>query len=191
MKQAFKTIYVFLTLSFLLYLILPLSGFPEKQETSMQSSEPADTETPLRRGYYANADRASVIGYYRNRFAKTEIFGWGLNLFSFRLNYPPEESQVLIRDQNRSTYLEEIVHPFRQSLFISGFEPKYDKDAIIVDGVNYQQKLVIKLVASNAFTRVFLGLLSMILLYFNIKMWVSLITKLKKPSLVKAGKITS
>lgn len=190
MKQAFKIIYVLLSLSFLLYLILPLSGFPEKQETSMQSSEPADTETPLRRGYYANADRASVIGYYRNEFAKTEIFGREFKLFSFRLNYPPEESQVLIRDQNRSTYLEEIVHPFRQSLFISGFEPKYDKDAIIVDGMNYQQKLVIKLVVSNVFIRIFLGLLSMILLYFNIKMWANLVNILKKPPLAKAGKIT-
>lgn len=191
MKQALKIIYALLTLSFLIYLLVPLSNFPGKLDGSLQSSEPADTETPLRRGYYANTGRESVISYYRNEFGKTRIFGRGLNLFSFRLNYPPEESQVLIRDQNRSTYLEEIVHPFRQSLFISGFEPKYDKDRIVVDGTNYQQKLVIKLVASNAFTRVIVGLLSMVLLYFNLKMWVQLITKLKKSTLAKTGKVTN
>jgi hypothetical protein len=191
MKQAFKIIYIFITFSFLIYLLLPLSNFPDRQDGSLQSSEPADIETQLRRGYYANSDRESVINYYQNEFGKTRLFGRELNLFSIRLNYPPEESQTLIRDQNRSTYLEEIVHPFRQSLFISGFEPKYDKDRIVVDGTNYQQKLVIKLVVSNVFTRVLIGMLSMVLLYFNIKMWVNLMANLKKPSLTGVSKVTN
>ena len=47
----------------------------------------------------------------------TKQFGWGE-----RLNYPPEDAQTLIRDQTQATFLEEIVHPMRESLFIAGNE---------------------------------------------------------------------
>jgi hypothetical protein len=81
-----------------------------------------------------------VVSHYKEQFA------W----FPFvRLNYPPEEAQTLIRDQTRSSYLEELVHPLRESLYISGFVPSAQKDTIIIGGKTYYEKLTVRYVASG------------------------------------------
>jgi len=125
------------------YLLLPSSGFPEKIPDSLQSKELADTEDPNRRAYFTNYSREEVIEHYMNNFGG-----------ALRLNYPPEESQTLIRDQTRSTYLEEIVHPMRESIYINGFEPKEDKDKINIEGRHFRQKIIVKYVEGNKYARV-------------------------------------
>lgn len=73
---------------------------------------------------------------------------------TYRLNYPPEEAQTIIRDQTRSTFLEEIVHPFRESIYINGFEPKDPKDAVIIEGRHFRQKIIVRFVPSPPIVRV-------------------------------------
>ena len=171
MSRFVKYLYLLLSILFLIYLALPNQNFPEYSGKSLQSKEPADVESNLRRGYYNNETRQEVISYYRNRFDELEIFGIKIKYFSLRLNYPPEESQTIIRDQTRSTYLEEIVHPFRESLFINGFEPKRDNDKIVVDGMNFDQKIIIKLVYSSIISRLVIGSVTLVFLYLNILLW--------------------
>ena len=77
---------------------------------------------------------------------------------AFRLNYPPEEARTIIRDQTRSTFLEEIVHPLRESVFINGFEPKDPKDAIEIAGRSWRQKIIVRYVPSRLWLRLVLGL---------------------------------
>jgi hypothetical protein len=88
---------------------------------------------------------------------------FGLSLPTYRLNYPPEEAQTIIRDQTRSTYLEEVVHPFRESIFVNGFEPKSQKDAIIIQDKKWEQKIIVKQVESNFLVRTFIGFLTLLI----------------------------
>lgn len=151
------------------YLVLPIDGFPVQPSDSVQSLEGADTETVWRRGYFTNYTREEVREHYRRQI------GW-----SFVLNYPPEDATSIIRDQTRSTGLEEIVQPFRESLFINYFEPKKPKDAVSYQGVHYLQKITVKYSPTNFFVRLIvvftgLGLLFLILKETGseIKKWIS------------------
>ena len=151
MKNRFLK-FIFLAFSFLLlvYVSLPSPRFPSPLPNALQSQEPADTEDLLRRAYFTNATREEVMNWYKKEF------GWG-----YRLNYRPEEAQSIIRDQTRSTFLEEIVHPFRESLFINGFEPKNEKDMINIEGRPWRQKIIVRMVTSNALTRFLVSLLTL------------------------------
>src|SRR3989344_7674404 len=100
MTKTFKFIGIILSALFLVYLALPGPDFPEPPAGSVQSDEFADTEPPLRRAYFTNATRQEARDHYREQFEP---------LPSIVLNHPPEEAQVRIRDQARSTGLEEIV----------------------------------------------------------------------------------
>jgi len=152
MKRLVKYVYFLFPITLLVYVLLPNPDFPEPPPDSVQSGELADTETPFRRAYFTDFTRNEVLEHYQAQFRKSELLGIPLPVF--RLNYPPEESQTLIRDQTRSTFLEEIVHPGRESLFVNGFEPKDPKDDVWYKGVDYRQKIIIKFVPSNTLLRV-------------------------------------
>ncbi len=156
MKLAFKFLFFILSLILLFYVLLPTGGFPKAIPGSVQSEEPGDSEIPsIRRAYFTDYTRQQVLDYYQNEFNKSPF----LNIWlpTYRLNYPPEESQTLIRDQTRSTFLEEIVHPFRESIFVNGFEPKVAKDEIWYKGVHYRQKIIIIIYPSNVAVRFILA----------------------------------
>jgi hypothetical protein len=156
MRNKFLVIlFLLFSLFFLGYLLLPNPDFPSPPPGSLQSKEPADTETPLRRAYFTNLTREEVINHYKKEFNK------GFSIYTPRLNYPPEEAQTIIRDQTRSTFLEEIVHPFRESIYINGFEPREAKDAINIEGLPWRQKIIVRYVPSNEFIRIAIGLASL------------------------------
>jgi hypothetical protein len=85
------------------------------------------------------------------------------------LNYPPEEAQTIIRDQTRSTFLEELVHPFRESIYINGFEPKTEKDTINIEGRTWRQKIIIRYVPSLTIIRVIVVGLTFVLVLWLVK----------------------
>jgi hypothetical protein len=159
MTKIAKIGYVCISVLFLLYLSLPNPRFPFPPPGSVQSMEEADTETPFKKAYFTNFDRDEVIDYYKKQFGP-----------SIRLSdYPPEEAQILIRDQTRSTFLEELVHPFRESMFINGFEPKVAKDDIWYKGVHYRQKITIKYVSSNVLVRMAIAIPVILSTWFLIR----------------------
>ena len=67
--------------------------------------------------------------------------------------------------------MEEIVHPLRESVFINGFEPKVEKDAINIEGLSWRQKIIVKLVPSNIFVRIAVVILSYVGSVILIKEW--------------------
>jgi hypothetical protein len=156
MKQLVKTVYIICSIIFLIYLALPNPKFPDPPVDSLKSNEPADTETPLRRAYFTNFDRSQVMQNYSGDFEKPLIAD--ISIPSYRLNYPPEEAQTIIRDQTRSTYLEEVVHPFRESVYINGFEPKSAKDTIFIDNREWLQKITVRYVPSSMLARLVVGI---------------------------------
>ncbi len=166
--------YIICTILFINYLLIPNLKFPEKIDDSLTSNEPADTEDIKRRAYFTNYKREEVIEYYIDQF-KNNYFLHVVKLPTFRLNYPPEEAQIIIRDQTRSTYLEEIVHPFRESIFINGFEPKDPKDTIIIENKNWRQKIIVKAVNSNIYIRLLIGVITLLIIPYIYKSWIETI----------------
>ncbi len=156
-KKVLLFLMLLITLFLLIYILPQSPEFPKPPADSVQSIEPADTESPLRRAYFTNLNRAEVISHYQKEFNE------GFDIYTPRLNYPPEESATIIRDQTRSTYLEEIVHPLRESIYINGFEPKSEKDTIIIDKVKWNQKIIVRYVPSSVWVRVIVLLASAIL----------------------------
>ena len=70
MKTIVKIVYILLSITLILYLFLPNPEFPSPPSDALQSKEPADTETPLRRAYFTNYTRAEVLSHYEEQFKK-------------------------------------------------------------------------------------------------------------------------
>lgn len=164
--QKFSFLFVFLFgILFLAYLFLPSPKFPNPPPDSAQSSEDADVESPLRRAYFTNYTREQVIAHFKNQFKMKPL--------TLELNYPPEEAQTLIRDQTRSVYLEELVHPFRESVYINGFISQVPKDEIWYKGIHYQEKITIKYVPSSLTMRIVFAALTLGIMFWMVKEYVN------------------
>jgi hypothetical protein len=169
MKRITKILFILFSTLFIIYLLLPNPTFPEPPSDALQSNEPADTETYLRRAYFTNYTREEVMIHYKDQFEKPVILG--IYLPSYRLNYPPEEAHTIIRDQTRSTFLEEIVHPFRESVYVNGFKPSSQKDAIFIEGEDWYQKITVRYVPSDSLVRVIVILLTLTMTVIVAKEW--------------------
>ena len=155
MKLSFKIFFILIFFILLIYLIIPAPEFPLPPNDSLQSNEPADLETPLRRSYFTNFTREEVMKHYKDQLLSSAYLGIALPTYSF--NYPPEEAQTIIRDQTNSTFLEEIVYPFRMSVFVNGYEPKTKKGLVFFeDNRTWRQKIIVKYVESYVGVRIFI-----------------------------------
>ena len=163
-----KILFAVFSISLLVYIALPEPSFPDALWDFKVSTQPADQETLLRRGYYTNITREQLMSHYKREFK------WGVGL-----NYPPEEGQTLIRDQTKSSFLEEIVHPMRESLFVNGYRPTSDKEILEADGVIYEQKVIVKYVGSNVVLRLAVGLATLAALWLLLSEWFSALKTLK------------
>lgn len=146
MKKLSIFIFFILSITLLVYVFIPNPKFPNSPSDFYQSDEPADVETPLRRGYYTDLTREEVINHYEKEFNKGFFY-------TPKFNYPPEEAQIIIRDQTKSSFLEEIVHPFRESIYINGFEPKTDNYKMFVNDKYWRQKVIVRHVPSSIWIR--------------------------------------
>jgi hypothetical protein len=166
-NKILKVLFITFCLAGVVYLALPNYAFPAPPPDSLQSQEPADTETPLRRAYFTNYDRAEVLAWYETQFEEKTILG--IKLPAYLLNYPPEEAQTIIRDQTRSSFLQEVVHPMRESLYINGFEAKSNKDTILINDKLWHLKITVRYVTSNVIVReaLFIGTAIMIAVVYN------------------------
>lgn len=146
-----------------LYALIPSPKFPQPPANALQSKEPADTESIYRRSYYTNYTRAEIMSYYSSQFMLP---------LQLRLNHPPEEAATLIRDQARSSYLEELVHPFRETLYINGFEPTKPTEQIYFGSTHYNNKITIRMIPSQAVTRLTVLFLTFITCWYFAKEYV-------------------
>ncbi len=133
------------------YLALPSPAFPPPPPNSLQSDEPADTESVYRRAYYTDYSRSEIMAYYKKQFQSSPL--GRLPLLQIRLNYPPEDAFTYIRDQTQSSWLEELVHPGRESIFINGFYPTKPTEQININGVHYLNKITVHYYPSRAVSR--------------------------------------
>ena len=94
-------------------------------------------------------------------------FGWGEVL-----NYPPEDAQTLIRDQTKATFLEEVVHPMRESIFVAGNVLGSGMGTFEANGQEFKQKVIVKYAGSSIFVRIFIGLSTLGLIWILASEWV-------------------
>lgn len=177
MKVIVKILFAGFLLILIGYLLLPSPNFPLQPPDAVQSLEDADTEIPLRRAYFTNFTREEVLAHYQRQFEWSFL---GIPLLTYRLNYPPEDAQALIRDQTRSTFLEEIIHPFRESFFVNGFKPSLAKDDIWYKGRHFEQKITVKYVPSSIFVRFPLAIFSFVALWFLAREWLAVARRLMR-----------
>lgn len=163
MGKIFKIIFFLISVLFFVYILPKSPEFPAQLPNSVQSFEPADVEDSFRRGYYTNLTREEIITHYKKEFNKPR------SLYTLRLNYPPEEAQTIIRDQTKSTFLEELVHPLRESLYINGFESEGTIYEFKINGVIWQQKIIIKYVPSSIFIRIVVSILTLVSIYVLVR----------------------
>jgi hypothetical protein len=171
MKTFINLLFVLFSILLIVYVWPQSPPFPVPPPDALQSQELADTETTLRRAYFTNYTREQVVEHYISHFARD------INL---RLNYPPEDAQTLIRDQTRSYYLEELVHPMRESLFINGFIAQSEKDDIWIAGKHWEEKITIRYIPTRRTWRVLVVIMTMGILYLLTFEWLAELKQLRK-----------
>jgi len=161
--------YFFLFLIFAYLLLPPPLEIPPLPE-SLKSTEPGDTiQIPDVSAYYTNLSRQEVLDFYQKNFSKSRFLG--IPLPTYRLNHPPEYARQIIRDTQQSSYLEEIVHPLRESLFVNGYEWENDpftppasrpQYRMVINGREFKCKVTIRPFFSNLRARiiVFIGIVT-------------------------------
>ncbi len=163
MSKIFRIILIIIVGLFFLYLLIPAPRFPDPLPDSPQSQEPGDLRDPDHfRAYFTNLSRQQVMAYYQQQFRHPGIFAF---IPSYRLNYPPEDAFTYIADQTLSNYLEEIVYPFRESLYVNGYEPGPEDDQIAFQGTPYRAKITIRYYQSSLGARLLIALLDLVVIW--------------------------
>lgn len=144
LKKIFILLLIIFNIFTVLYLVSPTPTLKDL-DNSAKSDEPGDT-TQLKNvsAYYTNLGRTEVINFYKANYS---------GLFRIILNHPPERAKTVIRDTTQSYYLEEFVLPFKESLFINGYEWQNDvftkpekriQNKLIYKGKEYSAKITLK-----------------------------------------------
>ena len=96
-----------------------ISDFEALPSSYKSKLEGDTTQIPNVAGYFSGSYRGFVVPFYlQNYQSNTHFF-----LPPLRLNHPPEYSWIAIKKHTDSTYLEELVYPLRDSLYVNGLEP--------------------------------------------------------------------
>jgi len=142
-KIAIITIFVF-NLIALTYLLSPTPKLPPLANAT-KSELPGDTiQLKNVSAYFTNQSRTEVINFYKGNYG---------GLFRIILNHPPEKAREIIRDTTQTYYLEEFVLPFKESIFVNGYEWQNDvftkpekriTNKIIYNSKEYSAKITIK-----------------------------------------------
>ena len=143
-KKILITVLIIFNLFALIYLVLPTPKLPDLPN-SAKSDEPGDTvQIPNVSAFYTNLSRTEVMNFYK-------IYYTGL--FRINLNHPPEKAKEIIRSTIQSYYFEELILPFKESIYINGFEWQNDvftdpesraKNKLIFKNKEYKSKITIR-----------------------------------------------
>jgi len=125
---------ILINLLALAYLAYPLPQIPNLTN-SIKSTEPGDT-TQLQNvsAFYNNLERPDVINFYVDNYQKKHPL-------AIKLNHPPEKAKTIIKDTIQTYYLEEIIIPFKQSLFINGYN--WQKDVFTTPQARIKNKMLV------------------------------------------------
>ncbi len=171
-----RYIFGFLFLLGFVYILYPgpnsIKNFPPIPN-SLKSNEEGDTvQIPNVSAYYSFWRRDEITNLYKRHYELINF--WPFFVPAIKLNHPPEYAFNYVRDQLKSTFLEEYTYPLRDSLFVSGYDQKvyndlqyithsFYSDTIHLDGVFYNSKTTLRFYPSSIFARIIVYLLIWIL----------------------------
>jgi hypothetical protein len=143
-KKIFISIFVIFNIFTIFYLISSTPILPDLPN-SAKSNLPGDTvQISNVSAYFTNMTRTEVINFYKAYYNSP---------FRINLNHPPERAKDIFVDTMQSYYLEEFVLPFKESLYINGFEWENDvftkvesrsKNKLIYNDIEYQAKITLR-----------------------------------------------
>lgn len=121
-----KILFVLFSILLLVYLIWP-SPFSVTEfnplPNSVKSTLDGDTvQVPNVSAFFANTFRTENVSFYKKNYQQLSNFFFP----PLKLNHPPEYAFTAVKKYTDSTYLEELVYPLRDSLYVNGFEPFYE-----------------------------------------------------------------
>ncbi|MFC1710104.1 hypothetical protein ACFL0F_00380 [Patescibacteria group bacterium] len=124
MKRLPKTLFILFSVVLFIYMLWPwgpkvVSDFKDLPDSAKSTLDGDTVQVPNVAGYFSENYRDFVVPYYVNEYQSLINFPFA----PLRLVYPPEYAYTAIKEQTQSTYLEELVYPLRNSLFVNGMEP--------------------------------------------------------------------
>jgi len=163
MNKILKFLFFAFGIIFSFYLLLPGPSLPPPDlPDSLKSDLPGDTiQLTNVSGYYTNQERKEVIAFYKDYFSRSSLLN--IPLPTVRLNHPPELAKNVIKDTIQTYYLEELIHPFKGSLFINGFDWENDvftpvanraKNKMIYGNIVWPAKITLKWSSSDTLARI-------------------------------------
>ncbi len=165
MKKYFLILLAIFNFLFLLYLVKPAPQIPDLPN-SLKSDLPGDTiQIPNVKGYFTNMSRTEVINFYKS------VYGSFTRII---VNHPPEKSKEVFVDTMQSYYLEEFVIPFKESLYINGFEWESDvftkpekrvANKLIYQGKEFKSKITIRTFPVSIPKRIFIFFFTEFIIY--------------------------
>lgn len=121
-----RKIFIIFSVLLLIYMVWPgpskISDFKPLPSSDKSTLEGDTIQIPNVSAYFSDNYRKFVVDYYQNNYQQDSFFPFP----PLRLNHPPEYSWNAIKRHTDSTYLEELVYPLRDSLYVNGFEPFYE-----------------------------------------------------------------
>lgn len=156
------SIYLLFSSLLLIYMVLPgpskISDFKALPNSQKSRLEGDTIQIPNVSAYFSNSYREFVVPFYAKNY-RSKIL---LPIPPLRLNHPPEFSWTAIKKHTDSTYLEELVYPLRDSLYVNGYEPFYTDGTskfwgstkFDADGNLWETKTTLRFYPSNIWVRI-------------------------------------
>lgn len=164
-KKILTICLVIFNLAFIAYLIIPVPPIIDLPN-SIKSTLPGDTiQLKNVAGFYTNMSRTEVMNFYQSIYSSP---------FLIRLNHPPEKSKEIFRDTMQSYYLEEFVIPFKESIFVNGYEWEKDvftkpekrfQNKLIYNEITYPSKINTKIISTSISVRIIIFLTTEVSIY--------------------------
>ncbi|MEK7616849.1 MAG: hypothetical protein AAB414_02255 [Patescibacteria group bacterium] len=156
-----KYLFVIFSIILLIYMFWPGPGkifdFPALPNSAKSNLEGDTIQIPNVSAYFSNNYRDFAVWFYSQHYQENTFFF----LPPLRLNHPPEYSWIAIKRHTDSTYLEELIYPLRDSLYINGLElfnpdktPKFwGVIPFEVDGKLWDTKVTLRFYPSSFWAR--------------------------------------
>ena len=116
-----KYLFISFSVLLLLYMLWPgptkISDFAPLPSSAKSTLSGDTVQIPNVSAYFSNNFRDFVVPFYIKNYQQNS-----LPFPPLRLNHPPEYSWTVIKKQTETTYLEELVYPLRDSLYVNGYE---------------------------------------------------------------------
>lgn len=176
-KKSLIVLFCIFNICAIIYLITPVP-VPPHLINSVKSDEPGDTiQLKNVSAYYTNMGRAEIMNFYKTYYNGP---------FRIIINHPPERSKQILKDTMQSYYLEEYILPFKESLYINGFEWENDvftkpekriKNKLFFQGQEYKAKVTLKTFPTSIAARLIAFLFTESVIIFAIFSYKSFLSK--------------